>query len=388
MIKKGFIILFLQQILLSCISEKDYNDLYILNPTNNYLEYRIDEETVVPLFNLYTFEEMGVEYLTFSNSDTRTILIYELQTGKLVKKISYDAEGPNGIGTRLYGYLVKDFNHIYIPNVNQSRIYETDTTGILRKTIDFSKIEEGFLSIPAYYTNHDDKQLYFIGDTLYIPQTLNRTIGTDRWVEGSPVAVFIDTLSNKIKKFPMLHPHGKITSKNYNSYIADISYSLLMKDSCFIYSFSLDENLYKANIQTGKIEKILAKSRYISNVNPIKLPSELTQLMKKTCEMPSYGNIMYDKYRKVYYRFVYLKSELKPNEDSRKILHNGKKEFSIMMLDENFKVLGETRFPAFTYVPHICFINKDGLYLSTSHFKQEDYSDDVLRFQRIELVKI
>ncbi len=387
MIKKGFIILFLQQILLTCISEKDYNDLYILNPTNNYLEYRIDEETVVPLFNLYTFEEMGVEYLTFSNSDTRTILIYELQTGKLVKKISYDAEGPNGIGTRLYGYLVKDFNHIYIPNVNQSRIYETDTTGILRKTIDFSKIEEGFLSIPAYYTNHDDKQLYFIGDTLYIPQTLNRTIGTDRWVEESPVAVFIDTLSNKIKKFPMLHPHGEITSKNYNSYIADLSYSNIMKDSFFIYSFALDENLYKTNIQTGKIEKILAKSRYISNVNPIKLPSELTQLMKKTCEMPSYGNIMYDKYRKVYYRFVYLKSELKPNEDSRKILHNGKKEFSIMMLDENFKVLGETRFPAFTYVPHICFINKDGLYLSTNHFKREDYSDDVLRFQRIELVR-
>ena len=160
-----------------------------------------------------------------------------------------------------------------------------------------------------------------------------------------------------------------------------------MKDSFFIYSFALDENLYKTNIQTGIIEKILAKSRYISNVNPIKLPSELTQLMKKTCEMPSYGNIMYDKYRKVYYRFVYLKSELKPNEDSRKILHNGKKEFSIMMLDENLNVLGETRFPAFTYVPHICFINKDGLYLSTSHFKREDYSDDVLRFQRIELVK-
>ena len=32
-------------------------------------------------------------------------------------------------------------------------------------------------------------------------------------------------------------------------------------------------------------------------------------------------------------------------------------------------------------------LNEDGLYLSTSHFKREDYSDDWLRFQRIELVK-
>lgn len=371
----------------ACTEQIKTEDHYILQPVNEHLEYAIDDDTVIPLFNLYTFEENGLEYLTFSDSGTRTILIYELLTGELVKKISYDSEGPNGIGARLYGYLVKDFGHIYIPNINQSRIYETDTTGIIRKKIDFSKAEDGLLTVSAYYTNHDNKQLYFIGDSLYIPQTLNRSIGSDRWIEESPVAVFVDTLSNKVKKFPMLHPHGEITSKNYNSYIADLSYSNIMKDSFFIYSFALDENLYKTNIQTGKIEKILAKSRYISNVNPIKLPSELTQLMKKTCEMPSYGNIMYDKYRKVYYRFVYLKSELKPNEDSRKILHNGKKEFSIMMLDENFKVLGETRFPAFTYVPHICFINKDGLYLSTSHFKREDYSDDVLRFQRIELVK-
>lgn len=383
-----FLILFVASFLfISCAEQVKMEDRYVLQPVDNYLEYAIDEETVVPLFNLYTFEEMGVEYLTFSNSDTRTILIYELQTGKLVKKISYDAEGPNGIGTRLYGYLVKDFNHIYIPNVNQSRIYETDTTGILRKTIDFSKIEEGFLSIPAYYTNHDDKQLYFIGDTLYIPQTLNRTIGTDRWVEESPVAVFIDTLSNKIKKFPMLHPHGKITSKNYNSYIADISYSLLMKDSCFIYSFSLDENLYKVDIHSNKQNKILAKSQFAPNVSPIRIPKELTQLIKKTCEMASYGNIMYDKYRKVYYRFVYHKMELNSKEDYRKLLHSGKTDFSIIILDENFKVLGETRFPAFTYVPHISFINEDGLYLSISHFKREDYSDDWLRFQRIELVK-
>ena len=82
-----------------------------------------------------------------------------------------------------------------------------------------------------------------------------------------------------------------------------------------------------------------------------------------------------------------LEAELAPNENYHKILHAGKVDFSIMILDENFKVLGETRFPAFTYVPHICFINKDGLYLSTSHFKREDYSDDWLRFQRIELVE-
>ena len=381
------ILLVLTVVWCSCTEQTNTADKYMLQPVDDCLEYAVDEDTRVPLYNLYTFEDKGVEYLTFSNSDTRTVLIYELQTGKLVKKVSYDSEGPNGIGTVLFGYLVKDFGHIYIPNINQSRIYETDTTGIIRKTIDFSKAEAGLLTVPAYYTNQDNKQLYFIGDSLYIPQALNRSIGTDRWVEESPVAVFVDTLSNKIKKFPMLHPYGEITSKNYNSYISDISYGCLMKDSCFVYSFALDENLYKVNILTGKIETFGAKSRYLSHVHPVKLSSDLTQLMKKTCEMANYGNILYDKYRKVYYRFVALEAEIAPHEDYRKILHAGKADFSIMILDENFNVLGETRFPAYTYVPHICFINEDGLYLSTSHFKREDYSDDLLRFQRIELVK-
>ena len=69
------------------------------------------------------------------------------------------------------------------------------------------------------------------------------------------------------------------------------------------------------------------------------------------------------------------------------ILHNGKKEFSIIILDEDLNIVGETKFPPFTYVPHICFIRKDGLYISASHFMREDYSDDWLRFQKFELQK-
>lgn len=56
-------------------------------------------------------------------------------------------------------------------------------------------------------------------------------------------------------------------------------------------------------------------------------------------------------------------------------------------MDESFNIIGETKFPPFTYVSHICFINEDGLFLCTSHFMREDYSDDWLRFQRIDTVQ-
>lgn len=48
---------------------------------------------------------------------------------------------------------------------------------------------------------------------------------------------------------------------------------------------------------------------------------------------------LYNKYRKVYYRFTHLKSDLGREVEHIKILHSGKMEFSIMILDEDFNSL-------------------------------------------------
>ena len=160
----------------ACTSEPASKDKYVLQPTDQYLEYEIDEETRVPLYHLYTFETNGVEYLTFPYRETRTLLIYNLLSGELVKKFSFDAEGPNGIGPMLNNYWMKDFNNIYIPGITHSVIYQTDTTGIIKGKIDFSETEDGLLTIPSYYTNLEHKQLHFIDGALYIPQGINRRL--------------------------------------------------------------------------------------------------------------------------------------------------------------------------------------------------------------------
>lgn len=373
-------------ILSSCGSKHSFDDEYSLKPTDNYCEFRIDDDTRIPLFNLYVIEEGGVEYLTFSNSENRTILFYNM-SGELLKKVAFEAEGPNGIGTNLFGYYIKDFQHIYIPCANRSVIYETDTTGIVKKVFDYSKLVDGAFSVPAYYTNHDDRQMFFADNSLFIPQSLNRTLGLESWIESSPTAVLFDTITGGTEIFPMFHPHDNISSKEYNQFIADLSYSSIFKDGKLIYSFTMEEELYVIDIKGEVIEKRQAKSRNIQDVLPRRLPKDFLSVVKKTCEMPSYGNILYDKFRRVYYRFAYPETDLENGLNYLKILHSGKKEFSIIILDEEFNILGETKFPPFTYVPHICFINEDGLFLCTSHFMREDYSDDWLKFQRINLVR-
>ena len=74
--------------------------------------------------------------------------------------------------------------------------------------------------------------------------------------------------------------------------------------------------------------------------------------------------------------------------DYVELLRSGRKRFSIMILDNKLNVVGETFFPAYTYNPNLSFILEDGLYVSLSHIKNPDYSDDILRFQKLELKEI
>ena len=384
--KKYFIIALLSQMFVACSEQVDQEDSYVLQPTENYLEYEIDEDTRIPRFNLYTFEDKGVEYLTFSDPSSRTILIYNLQSGELVKKVSFDSEGPNGIGSRVFGYYIKDFNHIYLPSDSKSIIHLTDTTGILRSQIDYSCTEDSLMPHSAHYTNMNYVQLFFMGNTLFVPQHLNRALGEKKMVEESPIGIMVDTITGKVTRFPMNHPYLIPYNQRLKAIGGTMESQQIYDGKNLIVAFNKDEKLYKFDAN-GQMETFLVKSKYVPRLKFPKVPDDFMLSAKKLCEDADYRNIFYDKYRNVYYRFVSLETELEPNDDYVKIKNAGKADFSIMILDENFNVLGETRFPAFTYVPHICFINEDGLYLSTSHFKREDYSDDWLRFQRIELVK-
>lgn len=45
------------------------------------------------------------------------------------------------------------------------------------------------------------------------------------------------------------------------------------------------------------------------------MPNDYNGTLKSMCENPNYGNLLYDKYRDVYYRVCYLKTEI----DNRKL---------------------------------------------------------------------
>jgi hypothetical protein len=116
-------------------------------------------------------------------------------------------------------------------------------------------------------------------------------------------------------------------------------------------------------------------------------PNDYNATLEELTGNAKYGNVLYDKYRNVYCRIAYPKSESDQGIRPWELIEFGRRLFPIIILDEDFNVVGETKRPDYTYNSRVWFVCEDGLYLSASHFMNPEYSDDWLVFHRFDLVE-
>ena len=384
----SFIILI--TVLISCGSGskiKENIDSCSLSLTNDSLVFHLDNSTNVLAKTLYTFtDEEGTEYFTFQNGEENEILIFNMKSGQLLKKIKIDYEGADGV-TRFIGYYIKSLDEIYLSRPDKCEIVVIDGNGDIKKRINYETTDDGQMLIPGIFATIIYTPLVFKEGVLYIPQSLNPML-TDKMLEKSSVAVTVDTLTNAVKSLPMRFPPivSVEDQMNYRTIGNEFSYSRCFNGKQFVYSFFYDEDIYITTLGHDSTFTRKVKSRYIDKVKPLGYqPSDYNQVMKINCEMPMYRNLIYDKYRDVYYRIAYPQTEMEKKEDYYEIFQFGRKVFSIIILNKDFDIIGETLFPEYTYVSGMMFVREDGLYISDSHYKNPSFNEDVLSFKRFEL---
>lgn len=367
--------------------QRKLNDSYSLECANEFISFKIDEETKLPQNSVFSFTDAnGCNFISFQNDKNSEILIYAVQSRELKKKIKFSSEGDHAIVGGFGGYYIQNFDEIFIPNIYTNAINVTDTSGLIRRKIVFPRSDSGEPLIP--FICNSKVQMCFFNNKIYIPQSLNPML-KDRIIEDSPIGAVIDTVKHVVETLPMRFP-PLITKEDIGTSAAfGADYSRCFNGQTFVYAFACDEKLYHTTPEHKEVKTLTAKSRYIDKVEVLRYKNQnFEKVLKESCEQASYGNIIYDKYRNVYYRFAFPEAELESNENYLEIYRSGRKCFSIMILDENLQTIGETLFPEYTYNPNLYILLEDGLYLSTNHIKNPTYSDDKLSFQRIDLIKM
>lgn len=373
------VLIFILIALLSCNQSTTNHKTNLLEASETNLSYALDSYTKTLIHTLLPYEESnGQEYLTFQPLGQNRILFYNLRSCNFCFEIKADVEGANGVGF-FDGYYIHNLDSIYLSNSELKEIAIINRDGIVKDVILYEQAEDGIELSDAHSITTLYKPFVVIGDQMYIISRCNR------WHKVNPVSASINMNTKKIIAQSFVYPTSQNTKNIKKAFGIEEYMSRCYDGNRFVYSFYFDENIYVATVNHDSVYPVKAKSKYIDAVTAWDDYGNLTA--KDICENPNYGNILYDKYRDVYYRIAYPKTEIKEKLNEWELFQYGRKKFSILVLDKNLKVIGETKFPNYTYHSQLMFIREDGLYISTTHIMNPQYSDDILSFQKFNLVK-
>lgn len=289
-----------------------------------------------------------------------------------------DSEGPNGI-VQASGFYIKDFDNIYMSSYAYSGLIRVDTSSHIVQKIPYGTTDKGYNVVPSYTPSlHPYIPPIIIDGKIYITQQNAVQFSP---ATKTPLSVAIDTVQKKCEGLPLTY--GILTDEELRA--NDTGFSRIFNGEDFVYSFYVNEDIIIASVDHSKVRRIKVKSKYIESPTGIQERSE--QGPKLNLELARYGDLVYDPYREVYYRFVYPKTSLEDNIRWWGKSVYGRKLFSVIILNKEFEIIGETLFPEAIYNSYVFFVHKDGLYISRDYQMLYGQSEDYMTFELFNLVE-
>lgn len=160
-------------------------------------------------------------------------------------------------------------------------------------------------------------------------------------------------------------------------------------DGNFIYNWPVVDYLVVAEESHINPQKVNAKSNLaIESVGPLERSTKnpgAKELYLPMVQSSYYPTLLYDDYRKLYYRFVRhpLNREV-GNPDFLNYSALDEQPFSVLIMDTDFKILCEHSFPDLIYDLNAMFVGEQGLYIPRNHLKNESTEENTRAYDVFE----
>ena len=367
--------------LLSCQQKADVsNARYIKDLVETHkLTLPVDENTYYMSKSMFQFEENSKEYLYFGNFQKRQyeILIYDLEAQNLYKRIPLLKEGPNGVPNVSGCKPFEDSNTYFLFQHHLRRLSIINDQGELLRYYPV-KLPEG------QFTHCDDGWSYFfnpsfcVDSVVYFRHGLNKAqMKTHEWKDVS-MFTYLNMKNGEVGPLPLHYPSIFDHDVENPAGGFKFSYDYNYEQNKLVCSFTGYDSLMVSD-DLQNVRWYNGKSRYMESIRPILYEaSGGIQSLAKLKERGKYHNLMYDRYRDVYYRIAELPYEFKQNESPFDDPRG--REFSIIIFDKDFNIIGETKFPGNKYFYKMSFVGRDGLYISENNLANPEFDEDKLVF--------
>lgn len=347
------------------------------NPQTNF-ELEIASTLTFDLDNTKTAYNRGVQvypsqnpqYLLFFHSNGKYTSIYDLKSQDLLNEIHFDFEGPNSVPKSINYAYTHNFDSIFLFDPLPQQIYLVDSAG---NNIDQFDLQ---LEDMMHYTYPDGiHPAYFKKGKLFLPTypspMENATSSDYGMIEFDIDRKAFGTQYNLSEKYD----EGFWDKHSYRNAVFTYNED---KDA-IIMSFPNDD----VTDAQGNKSKHFACSSEMKTLKP--LADEQYYDDGKTYRMQAeqgfYSGLKYDRWRKVYYRFAY--NPIGKFADRSTLGKNA----SIIIINNEFEVIGESPINAKKYSFGINFINEDGLYFFNNYqYEKEDdsqFSFDLFKLKNV-----
>lgn len=360
------------------------------------IKFELDSGEVYPIQYLQYSVINNIEYLVFLNPESNEINYFDYLTREHAGSTNLTNEGE-----KYHGFYVHNFDSIFLLEKYSGNILLIDSTGKLMEKYrwlrgnfdDFTRPPgNNFIYEPYTYSFnpivYNNGQIYVPNWSYSIPQ-VNDSYGK---------SVNFSHLNEVSTHFIYSINEGSVTKINNNTGIWPESYT---GEHCFlpsgvfpsrainnknelVFSFGADPFIYIYN-SGHLIRKELAKSKYpykfeeLENIRTIN-PENWARL---EVEQSVYWGILYDKFRDVYYRIYRHPLNYKNKDGSiNKVFDN---EWSVIILDNEFSIIGETKMPARRYLPRNILVVSEGLLIDNNHELSENFTKSEYSFTLFKL---
>ena len=359
----------------SCNRSNENDSYFKLSIIQDNIRLPLDSTMGFLSFSLQYYKDFdsNLEYICIGNHLTNTISLYNLQEpydGKNIIKL--ETEGANSVGITPWAFYINNLDSIFILSHWEGLLSIVNKDG-----------EVIYKSNLAKNTFEGDPHPWASTDQPIIFNNLNKNVYVNGIIRMplKDLMTSASTICHKLNSdsIEYLHPFPQIYSNGFWG-----SNNLMKVFTCqsntsneLIYGYAIDDS-----IKIGA-KNILAKSKWLNAPKPyakeFSQESDQEKLQYYEAGSGCYSALIADPYRGLYYRLV-------QHEISREEFNQGKirADFSIIVLDDQFKNLGEFKLPAelssLMYV-----LTPTGLHFANE--KSYKSNENYLSFDQIEFIQ-
>lgn len=348
-----------------------------LSPTGELISLPLNDQTPNISVGLQYFQA-DKPLLFNANWNTNSIQIYDLGKQSLVKELSFEREGDQGIEVGYFHVVSLDSILIFPPFGNQFIL--TDTSGKVKNRIRFE--------LPTGYSNLFVHNSYYISPPKVVGKELVAKLRADRrfsdftqaQLDTIALAAAVNLESGSVSLLPQRFPKDYLSTGQ-----KQLEYSIHHDGQQMTVSFLGDHRIYQYPANSADATSTQAKSQFLEEVMPsFAKDIDSRGFAEYSSAKSRYESLIFDSFRKVYYRFAFPTVTIE-NDDQLRALRTTPGDFVVMVLDERGEVLTERKFEGGIYYPSNYFVGEKGLYLSINHPENPKNVEDDFQFELIRL---